>query len=164
MKYTKEKLKTFLSESNAIEGVYDKDSLKQATEAWKFLIKQKVMTPGVILKTHKILMLNQPLIPDQKGYFRKVPVWIRGKEARLYTFIQLDIEIWCGDVNTSINFPGENGKHIKLDHITYENIHPFVDGNGRTGRLFWQWQRLKAGLPFEIIYKKDVQEYYEWFK
>ena len=32
-------------------------------------------------------------------------------------------------------------------HYRLVSIHPFIDGNGRTGRLFLNWQRMMAGLP-----------------
>lgn len=30
-------------------------------------------------------------------------------------------------------------------HMFYETVHPFTDGNGRSGRALWLWQRLKQG-------------------
>lgn len=32
-------------------------------------------------------------------------------------------------------------------HLQYENLHPFTDGNGRSGRALWAWQMLKEGRP-----------------
>src|SRR3989304_2477406 len=71
----------FLKESNAIEGVFDGNSLMQAKLAWDYLIKQKELNKGVICKTHKILMLHQPIMGYQRGYYRDVPVWIGGREG-----------------------------------------------------------------------------------
>ena len=56
-----------------------------------------------------------------------------------------------------------DGGAAKASHIAYERIHPFIDGNGRTGRMFMNWQRLKAGLPILVIKEKEKQEYYKWF-
>lgn len=38
-------------------------------------------------------------------------------------------------------------------HVQYESLHPFMDGNGRSGRVLWAWQMLREGrdpfvLPF----------------
>lgn len=30
-------------------------------------------------------------------------------------------------------------------HLDYEHLHPFMDGNGRSGRLLWAWQMVQAG-------------------
>lgn len=155
----------FLKESNAIEGVYNIDSLEQAKFAWEYLKKQKELTTSVILKTHKILMLHQNLYGYEKGYWRRCRVWVGGREGLDYESVPQAVEEWCLDAMTSVKVPGDNGKNIKIDHIEYEKIHPFVDGNGRTGRMFMNWQRLKAGLPLLIIHEgEEQQEYYTWFK
>ena len=154
----------FLRESNNIEDVWDDDSLIQAFYAWEYLLDQIALTPHVLLKTHKILMLHQPLLPNQIGYFRTQDVFIGGRKAPDSFLIDPLIEKWCKDAMTSIEIPGENASHIKLDHIEYERIHPFVDGNGRTGRLFMNWQRVRAGYSPLTILEQDKQEYYDWFK
>jgi hypothetical protein len=53
----------------------------------------------------------------------------------------------------------------KKAHVAFETIHPFVDGNGRIGRILMNWQRLQEGLPILIIHEGPEQmEYYKWFK
>lgn len=146
----------FLRESNAIEGVYDDDSLQQAQYAWEYLISQEKITPSVVLKTHKILMLHQPLRPDEKGYFRHTQVYIGGREAMNHNSVPFAIQEWCDKMNVP--------RMWKQRHVEYEKIHPFIDGNGRTGRMFMNWQRLKLGLPILVIKADERQQYYQWFK
>jgi len=162
-------IEEFLLESNAIEGVFDDDSYEQALIAWNWLSEQREMSAHVMLKTHKILMLHQNLYPNEKGYFRNVPVWIGGREGIDSSKIAPAIKHLCMNINDII----DNGKKeseiflnkiTKEHHVEYEKIHPFVDGNGRTGRMFMNWERLKVGLPLLIIHAGDEQqEYYKWF-
>jgi len=154
-----ERIEEFLKQSNAIERVYDDGSLTQAKYAWEYLIEQETLVPGIILKTHKILMLHQRLLPNERGYFRTVPVYIGGKEAMDSALIRDNIVDWC-----------VKGTKKKIDtktlHVEFEKIHPFVDGNGRIGRMLMNWQRIKITKePVLIIHEGEEQlEYYKWFK
>lgn len=159
----------FLLESNAIEGVYGTPALNDAKKAWDFLIEQPKLTVAVILQVHKIMAKNSKLKESEIGFFRRVPVYIGGHEAVSSVAIPTMIDSWLRDVETSIKIPWD-GHNIKLDHIEYERIHPFVDFNGRTGRMFMNWERREAGLPILII-KADWPEnpgeqrsYYLWFR
>ena len=47
-----------------------------------------------------------------------------------------------------------------LFHEKFERIHPFYDGNGRTGRMLLNLILLRAGYPPLIVKNKDRKEYY----
>lgn len=169
MKQTAE-LHSFLKESNAIEGIYNDDSLTQAWKAWEYLSGQDKLTVDVVLETHRLLMANQKLPENQKGHFRRVAVWIAGCEGVNWDAIPSLIDLWIKAVMQLV----DGGKTVatqevqetfaKTHHVTCEKIHPFVDGNGRTGRMFMNWQRLKLGLPLLIIEADKRWKYYEWFR
>ena len=158
----------FLDESNRIEGVYDGQSMDDAIKAWQYLIKQDVLNIDVVLKTHKILMRRQKLDPKYIGKFRDINVGIQRNGVIVKKFI--DPKLVAGSMNSWL-FLANSAKSakyveewIKQAHQQYINIHPFVDGNGRTGRMFMNWSRVKMGLPLLIICEEDKQEYYKWFK
>lgn len=46
-------------------------------------------------------------------------------------------------------------------HAKFENIHPYADGNGRTGRLAMNYLLVLNGHPPIIIHEEDRREYYE---
>lgn len=156
----------FLKESNAIEGVYDEASLVQAQCAWVYLLSQREINEHVVKHTHAILMANQNLSEHEKGMFRVVGVWIGGRKGMRFEHIPLAIESWCTNMNVGTEeYRDDLEKTSKMLHVDYEHIHPFVDGNGRTGRMFMNWWRIKNGLPILVIHEGEEQmEYYKWFK
>ena len=46
-------------------------------------------------------------------------------------------------------------------HVKFENIHPFADGNGRTGRLAMNYLLVRHNHPPIIIHEEDRKQYYD---
>lgn len=162
----------FLQQSNFIEQEYDQDSLSQALLAWLYISKQPKLTVKNVLETHRLLMLNQDTITElQKGQFRTVPiaVWEKGvkKDSRSAVGLKHLTEVWIEKMNVEMSNPHLESSYLetlsKQLHVHYEHIHPFADGNGRTGRIFMNWWRVKAGLPILVITEKDKYKYFKWF-
>lgn len=54
-------------------------------------------------------------------------------------------------------------RKLATHHIEFENIHPFIDGNGRTGRLLLSYEMISLGLlPVDIRYE-NREHYYAAF-
>lgn len=170
---TKEIL-TFLKESNLIEGVGN-EGLETSIKAYNYLMQVKApLQKKHILKTHRLLM--QELYPEIAGRIRTVQVGIysRGyliKKCLEPGRIQQRLKICITGINKDNDITCNKQDKLKrsefwcrLMHIEFESIHPFEDGNGRTGRLILNWHRERLGLPLLIIKDSEKQEYYKWFK
>lgn len=166
---TREEL-DFLRESNNIESEWDDKSLQDAVLAWQYCKEQDQLTREVVLETHRLLMASRTTIEDKdKGAFRTGAVYIGGHEAKPFYAIENLLHQWLENVNDLVQRTHTedpfNAKIIQEHHVQYEALHPFFDGNGRTGRIFYNWQRLKVGLPIHVIHVgKEQSEYYKWFR
>lgn len=169
-KYKNSDVTLFLSESNAIERVYSGDALEDSEKAWAYIERVKKLEVREILQAHRILMRR--LRPDIAGMLRDVTVRIGGKIKPFISHRLLldELEHFCGSINELFekakNASNEEKEEMsKNSHIHFEFIHPFEDGNGRTGRLIMNWVRWKIGLPILIIHEGEEQfNYYKWFK
>ena len=71
------------------------------------------------------------------------------------------------DMNLLLKWYGKNKGKLhplvlaSIFHHKFEKIHPFMDGNGRTGRMIMNYILLKYNLPPTIIHKKTRNEYLE---
>lgn len=172
---------TFLRESNKIEEVYGDKYLYSSKKAWEYVIQENEMTPEVVKKTHGILMKNHTgnlasnsFIEEKHcGEYRDCAIYIGGREGAPFWVLPELVKEWCEAVNGLLNKVDSKVlmsnafkvQIIKEQHIRYEGIHPFIDGNGRTGRVFLNWTRVKAGLPILIIEAKTkYDDYYPWFQ
>ncbi|MDE0138098.1 MAG: Fic family protein [bacterium] len=70
-----------------------------------------------------------------------------------------EMTAWIDEVNsldpTVLDFP----EQLALLHCRFEQIHPFLDGNGRAGRLVLNLILVRLGYPPAIIYKRDRERY-----
>lgn len=154
----------FLTESNAIEGVFGEEALEDALKAWDYsLTYGKSENPDyldlrVMLRIHKYLLQRRD--PRIAGKLRECDVWIGGEHKKFISTPILQAQVI--EALKLIKGLKEDPKHA---HIRFEGVHPFEDGNGRVGRILYNWQRLNMGLPLHIIHAgEEQQEYYQWFR
>lgn len=171
MKLTRKAIFEFLRESNAIENVYDKKALEDAVRAWDYAYKHKnkPMTEEYVLNIHELLMKR--LNPRIAGRFRKCAVMIGYSVKDDYKDLDKKVRGW---VKRSLVDSKEQDRKktiyqrddiTRAAHVAFEDIHPFEDGNGRTGRILYNIHRINLGLPLHIIHEGDEQYlYYQWFR
>ena len=133
---------------------------KEAFDYVRELVKDNIpLSENIIKKIHFLVLADKK---DDRGVYRRVPVRIMGAahEPVQPYLIQPKME------QLLIDFKNSN-EHIvtKLArfHIEFEAIHPFIDGNGRTGRLLVNLELMKAGYPPIDIKYIDRLAYYNAF-
>ena len=133
---------------------------KEAFDFVRELVQSNVpMSERVVQQIHYLVLADKR---DDRGVYRRVPVRIMGAQHEPVQpyLIQPRME------QLMLRY-AESTEHIitKLArfHIEFEGIHPFIDGNGRTGRLLVNLELMKAGYPPIYIKFTDRMAYYNAF-
>ena len=128
-------------------------------------------TADDLLSWHGMLMRDYPRMrPETIGAFRTEQNWIGGdafgpKDAEFIPPPPEDVPSLIEDLTS---FCARDDltpvAHAALAHAQFEVIHPFVDGNGRVGRILFQQLLVKrAGLagpvPVSVPWSKDPDRY-----
>ena len=133
---------------------------KEAFDFVSELVKENTpLSESIIKQIHYLVLADKR---EDRGVYRKISVCIMGahNEPVQPYLIQPRMEQLLYDY-------AESTEHIvtKLArfHIEFESIHPFIDGNGRTGRLLVNLELMKAGYPPIDIKFTDRIAYYNAF-
>jgi len=119
-----------------------------------------VFTPDLIKRAHLLLMNG---ILSNAGEYRNHGVRIAGSHVPLANFIKIPelIEKLCNELNEETS---DCISVLARTHARFEQIHPFSDGNGRTGRLLIFIKSLQFGLLPPIIEKERKLVYYKYLE
>lgn len=133
---------------------------KEAFEYVVQLVEDNIPISQKIIKEIHYLLLSDK--KDDRGVYRRVPVRIMGArhEPVQPYLIQPKMEQLLLDYKDSKE---HTITKLARFHIEFESIHPFIDGNGRTGRLLVNLEFMKAGFPPIDIKFTDRIEYYRAF-
>ncbi|MDO8669302.1 MAG: Fic family protein [Candidatus Buchananbacteria bacterium] len=180
----------FIVESDAIEGVQADPKLvsKQLEQRQTdghvgaillldSLAKNKQpLTPEIIQQVQGLITAEQhtkpggeELEPENIGQYRLGWVKIGGRICPSPQEVPALMEAWLSQVNAwqkngNSSFEKKLGQIAKL-HWDYEFIHPFADGNGRSGRAIVYYLMLYGGLkPFIFTADNRFATYYPAFR
>ena len=156
----------------ALEGMtIDKKPLKDHLEAVghraAFLYVQDIakkdmpLTESVIKNIHALVLMNRP---EDKGVYRRIPVKIMGaytEPVQPYLIEPKMTELLHSDNERKGAI--HDIERIARFHLEFEGIHPFIDGNGRTGRLLMNLELIKCGYPPINVKFADRKRYYDAF-
>lgn len=177
----------FTYNSNAIEGntltlketalvlegmTIDQKPLKDHLEAVghrdAFLYVQDIATKNIIPLDESVIKNIHALVlmdrPEDKGVYRRIPVRIMGaytEPVQPYLIEPKLTELLAeNEKRRETMNPIER---IARFHLEFEGIHPFIDGNGRTGRLLLNLDLIRNGYPPINVKFTDRKRYYDAF-
>lgn len=136
----------------------DLELSKDLIKLFHFTLMNGCMTPRLIAKG------------EQAGQFKKGD-YVVGKNdiGCLPEEVEEELEFIIDQFNevvSSVEDPSELQPEKSLKIVTYfhawfESIHPFADGNGRTGRMIMNWMLIKLGHPPIVVFEEDRNVYYD---
>ena len=136
--------------------------VKNYRKAFNTLLEaDRKTTTELIKKYNKYIMEN---LHDLNGKFKTTQNLILGAEfepTKPY-LVPFEIEDWCNNLSYRLENAKTNEEKVEIimdQHIKFEKIHPFNDGNGRTGRLLIIHSCLKEDLEPIIIPKEEKGKY-----
>lgn len=143
----------------------DIQEAKNAFEAYELIPELDPYSVEDLLVAHGKMM---QIIKDDAGHFRSKGVGVYSEDKLVHMappahnvpFLIKDLLEWLK----------ESDQHPLIKscvfHYEFEFIHPFSDGNGRTGRLWHtlilsKWKEVMAWVPIETLISENQQEYYD---
>jgi Fic family protein len=156
-----------LQQGVTIDGKHIKDHLEVIghRDAFYYMVEladaQSALTERVIKEIHSLVLMNDA---KNKGVYRSVSVAILGAAHTPPPpyLVHEQMEALIAEYEGLKQY-----KHIieavAEFHLHFEGIHPFIDGNGRTGRLILNLELIKAGLLPVNIKFIDRGKYYDCF-
>ena len=163
-----------LLDANTNRDVADVVNYIKATEYAIERLKSLPLCNRLLRETHAVLMENVRGQEKNPGEFRTSQNWIGGqgstiKNARYIPPCPEDMAVAISDLEKYINEDETYDVLIRaaLIHYQFETIHPFLDGNGRIGRLLIALYLMEKGalstpaLYISYFLKKNRVEYYD---
>jgi Fic family protein len=139
--------------------------LRETVNSALIVSNQNAMTAAVAasskLNAKSILMMHDVLLrqsdPNQAGKFRKQPVWIGGSAFGPHgaDYVAPDSTLVPELIEDLVRFSNRVDLpalvQVAIAHAQFETIHPFTDGNGRTGRALVQVLLHKLSLTKSVM-------------
>ena len=172
-----ESLLTMVDDTEIVERVYNSNAIENSTltlpETEKILIQLEInrhvslrevfeaknlalvysyikkTAPKQLLNIEMILLLHKMLLTNIRDEVIGLPP----------EFIVERIQEILINYNSRIEIPFIH--RIAMLHVEFESIHPFIDGNGRIGRVINNYLLTREGFPPIIVRNKEKETYYK---
>ena len=101
--------------------------------------------------------VQPPPTDDRAGAWRRTGVAVGRVPTAVPSAVPADMEAWAASTR---QLDGRHPvAHAALHHAWFERIHPFVDGNGRVGRLVLNFMLIQHGYPPAVILAAKRPQY-----
>lgn len=162
---TKEQVSDIINGKRVLGPPQDIREVQNANEAYEIMTKLNPYSVKDLLKAHKIMMGG---LVKEAGVFRSKGVGVYAGEQLIHAGTPANyVPSLIGQL---FDWLKKSNLHplIKgcIFHYEFEFIHPFVDGNGRLGRLWHtlilaKWQEFFLWIPIETIIHERQDDYYK---
>ena len=141
-----------LKEHNEVKGQeYALDFLNEV------LKKEEPLSIRLIREFHALILNDDK---DNRGRFKQENNTILGAKFQTTPFYKVEEKLQ--ELIDNFNESDKNLiEKVAKFHNDFEMVHPFNDGNGRTGRLLMNLELMKNGYPITIIKNEDRDDYYQ---
>lgn len=140
---------------------YEAKNHEKAIKCLEDLVKKRaILDEDALLTIHKLILTD--IDGEFAGIYRNQSVRILG--ARLIPPSPLKVPLKMKEFYRWLKYNPEKLDVIEfsaLAHYKLVEIHPFIDGNGRTARLMMNLFLMQKGFPPAIILKNDRKKYYD---
>jgi Fic family protein len=135
-------------------GAWTDGSLLSLTEVRE--VHRRAMTPMWDVAPHPDAYDNESPGNWRQHNIQRFPGGMRPPSFSEVGALMID---WVESVNSIPHDAPPIADAIARRHNEFERIHPFIDGNGRTGRLLTNLVLVRLGYPPAIIYQRDRARY-----
>ena len=162
---SEDEVRDIIDGKNVVAPIRQIQEVKNAIKTYELYPMLDAFKEKDLLKAHGVMM--QALV-DNAGHYRRGGVGVFGEKGLVHLAPPADrVPMLMGDL---FDWLKRSKDHLLIRscvfHFEFEFIHPFIDGNGRMGRL---WQSLILGklhplfehLPVENMVYSNQQQYYD---
>jgi Fic family protein len=148
--------------ANLVEALEVEGYARAADWVYRCAADYEGVPLAVVSEAHKLAItlaweIEPPVTRDQPGAWRTGPVRVRAVRVSVPAAIPADLDAW----SKSTRARGDHHPvvHAAVHHAWFERIHPFVDANGRVGRLLLNFMLIQQGYSPAVILATQRSRY-----
>ncbi len=150
-----------VSHDVSVREVFEAKNLARVIDYVRVKAVEKEINKETILLLHQMLLggINDEVAGRfrAKGEYVRVGAHIAPAPEHVERMIEAVITGYTSDLSAYFF------DKIAKFHLDFETIHPFIDGNGRIGRVIINYQLQRLGFPQIIVRDREKQDYYQAF-